>query len=71
MTEKKFRFSQKYLCRAALGKSGLSLFFSDNNFCKVDIISAKTRSIMTEAKYGFSHFCHTTAAELRQIAYFL
>ena len=37
MTEKKFRFSQKYLCHAALGKSGLSLFFSDNNFCKVDV----------------------------------
>ena len=66
MTEKKFRFSQKYLCHAALGKSGLSLFFSDNNFCKVDVISVKSRFIMTVEK-SYSDFFHTTTpAELRQ-----
>ena len=42
----------------------LSMFVSDNYLCKVDIVSVKTRGIMSEEKYGFSHFCNTTAAEL-------
>ena len=33
----------------------LSLFFSDNNFFKVDVIFVKTRCISDEEKYEFSH----------------
>ena len=42
-----------------------SMFFSDNNFCKVDVISVKSRFIMTVEK-SYSDFFHTTPAELRQ-----
>ena len=57
-----------YLCHAALAR--LSLVFSDNNFCKVELISVKSGCIMTEEKYVFSHICCTAAAELRQSALF-
>ena len=61
MTEKQYIFSQKYLCHAVFAKFILSLFFSENNLCKVDVISVKNGCMMTKGKYGFSHFCHTTA----------
>ena len=32
----------------------LGAFLSENNFCKIDVISAKSQSIMTEKKYWFS-----------------
>ena len=39
----------------------------DNNFCKVDIISVKTRCIMDKEKYGFSHtkISHATAEKIK------
>ena len=44
--------------------------FSENNFCKVDVISVKIGCIMTQEKSGVSHFSHTTAAELRHSTFF-
>ena len=59
--------SQKNFCHAVEVELRLiSASFSGNNFCKIDVISAKTQSNMTEKKYGFSHeyFCHTAFAKL-------
>ena len=38
----------------------LSAFLSEHNFCKIDVISAKT------VEKSYSDFFHTTPAELRQ-----
>ena len=50
----------------------LSAFLSENSFCKIDVISAKTPCIMTEKKYWFSqkYFCHAAFEELSLIAFF-
>ena len=50
MTEKKYWFSQKYFCNVAFEKLSLIAFFSENNFCKIDVISVPTQYIMTEKK---------------------
>ena len=49
----KYEFSQKIsvMCHAAILELRLSDFYSENNFCKVDVISVETRCIMTEKKY--------------------
>jgi len=47
--------SQKYFCHAVEVELRLSASLSENNFCKIDVISAKTQCNMTEKNYGFLH----------------
>ena len=50
----------------------LSAFLSENNFCKINVISAKTQYIMTEKTYWFSqkYFYHAAFVELSLSEFF-
>ena len=63
---------QIYFCLVVEVEFKLSASLSENNFCKIDVISAKTQCNITEKKYGFSHeyFCHTAFAKLRLRTFF-
>ena len=54
----KYEFSKKnsVMCHVAILELRLSAFYSENNFCKEDVISVKTRCIMTEKKYYHLYF---------------
>ena len=69
---KKACFFTKIFCHAAAVELSQIVFFSENDFCKADIISVKTGCIIIEKKYVFSqkYFCHAEAAVLRLSAFF-
>ena len=61
-------------CHTAETKLRLNALLSENNFCKMYVISAKSQCIMTEKSIGFhkniSVMCHAAFAELRLSAFF-
>ena len=61
-------------CHSAETKLRLNALLSENNFCKIYVISAKSQCIMTEKSIGshknISVMCHAAFAELRLSAFF-
>ena len=55
------------MCHAAFAVLRLSTFFSENNFCKIDVISVKTQCVMTEKQ---KNLCHAVFVKLRLSLFF-